>query len=102
METGVLKPGMVAVVAPGSVITEVKFVEVHQDTLSQALPRDSVGFSVKNVSVTDVHRGTVVGDSNNDLPVEAAGFTAQVFILNHPGQISWIGTQLTQLARLLN
>ncbi|XP_025250488.1 elongation factor 1-alpha 1-like isoform X19 [Theropithecus gelada] len=47
-----------------------------------------VGFNVKNVSVKDVRRGNVAGDSKNDPPMEAAGFTAQVIILNHPGQIS--------------
>ncbi|KAG8513195.1 Elongation factor 1-alpha 1 [Galemys pyrenaicus] len=41
-----------------------------------------------NVSVKDVRRGNVAGDSKNDPPMEAAGFTAQVIILNHPGQIS--------------
>ncbi|EGV93281.1 Elongation factor 1-alpha 1 [Cricetulus griseus] len=33
-------------------------------------------------------RGNVASDSKNDPPMEAAGFTAQVIILNHPGQIS--------------
>ncbi|KAB0356233.1 hypothetical protein FD754_000389 [Muntiacus muntjak] len=55
---------------------------------SQSLPGDNVGFKVKNVSVKDVRRGNVAGDSKNDPPMEAAGFTAQVIILNHPGQIS--------------
>ncbi|KAB0378493.1 hypothetical protein FD755_010071 [Muntiacus reevesi] len=35
-----------------------------------------------------VRRGNVAGDSKNHPPMEAAGFTAQVIILNHPGQIS--------------
>uniref|UniRef100_A0A2R9BWF1 Tr-type G domain-containing protein n=1 Tax=Pan paniscus TaxID=9597 RepID=A0A2R9BWF1_PANPA len=48
----------------------------------------NAGFNVKNVSVKDVRRGNVAGDSKNDPPMEAAGFTAQVIILNHPGQIS--------------
>jgi elongation factor 1-alpha len=56
--------------------------------LSEALPGDNVGFNVKNVSVTVVHCGNVAGDSKNDPPMAAAGFTAQVIILNHPGQIS--------------
>ncbi|MBZ3877880.1 Elongation factor 1-alpha 1 [Sciurus carolinensis] len=41
-----------------------------------------------NVSVKDVHRGNVAGDSKNDPPMEAAGFTTRVIILNHPGEIS--------------
>jgi elongation factor 1-alpha len=35
------------------------------------------------VSVKDIHH-----DSKNVQPMEAAGFTAQVIILNHPGQVS--------------
>uniref|UniRef100_A0A2I2ZRR8 Tr-type G domain-containing protein n=1 Tax=Gorilla gorilla gorilla TaxID=9595 RepID=A0A2I2ZRR8_GORGO len=88
METGVLKPGMVVTFAPVNVATEVKSVEMHHEALSEALPGNNVGFNVKNVSVKDVRRGNVAGDSKNDPPMEAAGFTAQVIILNHPGQIS--------------
>ncbi|ELW65822.1 Elongation factor 1-alpha 1 [Tupaia chinensis] len=88
VETGVLKPGMVVTFAPVNVTTEVKSVEMHHEALSEALPGDNVGFNVKNVSVKDVQRGNVAGDSKNDPPMEAAGFTAQVIILNHPGQIS--------------
>ena len=41
-----------------------------------------------HLSKKDVRHGNVAGDSKNDPPMEAAGFTAQVIILNHPGQIS--------------
>ncbi|XP_011819169.1 PREDICTED: elongation factor 1-alpha 1-like isoform X2 [Colobus angolensis palliatus] len=88
VETGVLKPGMVVTFAPVNVTTEVKSVEMPHEALSEALPGDNVGFNVKNVAVKDVRRGNVAGDSKNDPPMEAAGFTAQVIILNHPGQIS--------------
>ncbi|XP_053305006.1 elongation factor 1-alpha, somatic form-like [Spea bombifrons] len=87
VETGVLKPGMVVTFAPVNVPTEVKSVEMHHEALSEALPGANVGFNVKNVSVKDVHRGNVAGDSKNYPPLEAGGFTAQVIILNHPGQI---------------
>ncbi|KAF3825238.1 hypothetical protein GH733_005872 [Mirounga leonina] len=88
VETGVLKHGMVVTFAPVNVTSEVKSVEMHHEALSEALPGDNVGFNVKNVSVKDAHHGNVAGDSKNDPPMEAAGFTAQVIILNHPGQIS--------------
>ncbi|KAI4564301.1 hypothetical protein MJT46_010099 [Ovis ammon polii x Ovis aries] len=88
VETDVLKPGMVVTFAPVSVTTEVKSVEMHHEALSEALPGDSVGFNVKNVSVKAVHCGSVAGDGKNDPPMEVAGFTAQVIVLNHPGQIS--------------
>ncbi|XP_070586418.1 elongation factor 1-alpha 1-like [Erythrolamprus reginae] len=88
VETGILKPGMVVTFAPVNVTTEVKSVEMHHEALSEAYPGDNVGFNVKNVSVKDVRRGNVAGDSKNDPPMEAAGFTAQVIIVNHPGQIN--------------
>ncbi|XP_068558353.1 elongation factor 1-alpha 1-like isoform X1 [Cebidichthys violaceus] len=88
VETGVLKPAMVVTFAPVNVTTEVKSVEMHHEALVEALPGDNVGFNVKNVSVKDIRRGNVAGDSRNDPPQEAASFTSQVIILNHPGQIS--------------
>ncbi|XP_023985491.2 LOW QUALITY PROTEIN: elongation factor 1-alpha 1-like [Physeter macrocephalus] len=88
VETGVLQPGMVVTFAPVNVTTEVKSVETHHEALSEALPGHSVGFHVKNASVKDVRRGNVAGESKSDPPTEAAGFTAQAVILNHPGQSS--------------
>lgn len=78
VETGVLKPGMVVTFAPVNVTTEVKSVEMHHEALTEAFPGDNVGFNVKNVSVKDIRRGNVAGDSKNDPPQEAANFTAQV------------------------
>jgi elongation factor 1-alpha len=87
IETGVLKPGMVVTFAPANVTTEVKSVEMHHEQLQQGLPGDNVGFNVKNVSVKEIRRGNVAGDSKNDPPLGAASFTAQVIVLNHPGQV---------------
>jgi len=87
VETGVLKPGMVVTFAPTGITTEVKSVEMHHEALPEATPGDNVGFNVKNVSVKDIRRGNVAGDSKNDPPAEADDFTAQVIVLNHPGQI---------------
>jgi elongation factor 1-alpha len=87
VETGILKAGMVVTFAPVSVTTEVKSVEMHHETLTQAIPGDNVGFNVKNISVKDVRRGFVAGDSTKDPPMQADSFNAQVIVLNHPGQI---------------
>merc|ERR1712121_488637 len=87
VETGILKPGMVVTFAPNIVTTEVKSVEMHHESLQEALPGDNVGFNVKNVSVKDIRRGNVAGDSKNDPPKECKSFYAQVIILNHPGEI---------------
>jgi len=88
VETGLIKPGMVVTFAPSNVTTEVKSVEMHHTALTEASPGDNVGFNVKNVSVKDIRRGNVAGDSKNDPPKEAEEFRSQVIILNHPGQIS--------------
>jgi len=87
VETGILKPGMVVTFAPTGLTTEVKSVEMHHEQLPEAVPGDNVGFNVKNISVKDIRRGFVAGDSKNDPPKEADTFSAQVIILNHPGQI---------------
>jgi len=87
VETGIIKPGMVVTFAPSAVTTEVKSVEMHHEALSEAVPGDNVGFNVKNVSVKDIRRGNVAGDSKNDPPKECSMFHAQVIILNHPGEI---------------
>jgi elongation factor 1-alpha len=88
VETGLLKPGMVVVFAPVNLTTEVKSVEMHHEALTEAVPGDNVGFNVKNVSVKELRRGYVCGDTKNSPPVSAEEFTAQVVVLNHPGQIS--------------
>lgn len=87
---------------------------MHHEALTEAVPGDNVGFNVKNVSVKELRRGYVAGDSKANPPKGAADFTAQVnkktlhyynkyfnfdvfifmyffpqvIVLNHPGQIS--------------
>lgn len=58
--------------------SQVKSVEMHHEALPEALPGDNVGFNVKNVSVKEIRRGNVAGDSKNDPPAGAENFTAQV------------------------
>merc|ERR1712020_434890 len=87
VETGIIKPGMVITFAPNMLTTEVKSVEMHHEALSVAVPGDNVGFNVKNVSVKDIKRGYVASDSKNKPAFAAKDFTAQVIVLNHPGQI---------------
>merc|ERR1719398_570130 len=88
VETGVHKPGMVVQFAPPAICTEVKSVEMHHESLPEAVPGDNVGFNVKNVSVKEIKRGNVASDSKNKPASGVADFTAQVIVLNHPGQVS--------------
>ncbi|VIO95895.1 elongation factor 1-alpha (EF-1-alpha), putative [Brugia malayi] len=79
---------MVVTFAPQNITTEVKSVEMHHEALQEALPGDNVGFNVKNVSIKEIRRGSVASDSKNDPAKETKQFTAQVIIMNHPGQIA--------------
>jgi elongation factor 1-alpha len=88
VETGVIKAGMVVTFAPVGLSSEVKSVEMHHEALESAEPGDNVGFNVKNLSVKDIQRGNVAGDSKNDPPKGTVSFEAQVIVINHPGQIA--------------
>jgi len=84
VETGLLKPGMTVTFAPVGKSSEVKSVEMHHEQLESAQPGDNVGFSVKSLSVKDIQRGNVAGDTKNDPPSGVSNFTAQVIVLDHP------------------
>ena len=60
---------------------------MHHEQLTEGVPGDNVGFNVKNVSVKEIRRGNVAGDSKNDPPKGCDSFNAQVIVLNHPGQV---------------
>ncbi|RVW68420.1 Elongation factor 1-alpha [Vitis vinifera] len=77
VETGILKPGMVVTFGPTGLTTEVKSVEMHHESLVEALPGDNVGFNVKNVAVKDLKRGFVASNSKDDPAKEAANFISQ-------------------------
>jgi len=88
VETGVIKPGMVVTFGPVGLTTEVKSVEMHHESLPEAVPGDNVGFNIKNVAVKEIKRGFVASDSKQDPAKETVNFEAQVIIMNHPGKIS--------------
>lgn len=87
VETGKLKPNDTVIFMPSGLKAEVKSIEMHHETLSEALPGDNIGFSVKGVGKNDVHRGDVVGLPNNP-PTVVSEFTAQIVVLNHPTVIA--------------
>ena len=78
---------MLVYFAPCGITTECKSVEMHHTSLEEAIPGDNVGFSIKGVTVKDVKRGYVTGDSKNDPPKEVESFRAQVIVMNHPNSI---------------
>jgi len=87
VETGVLKPDMKIIFMPANKVGEVKSIEMHHETLLQAVPGDNVGFNVRGLAKTDVKRGDVAGPVDNP-PTVAKTFTAQIMVLNHPSVIT--------------
>jgi len=87
VETGVLKPAMNVTFAPTGLTTEVKSVEMHHESLAEAVPGDNVGFNCKNVSVKDIKRGYVASNAADDPARGCESFSAQVIVMSHPGQI---------------
>lgn len=87
VEISFLKAGMVVTFAPSGLTTEVKSVEMHHEAQSEALPRDNVAFNMKDMSVKDIRRGNMVGNSKNDPRMETGSFVAKE---SHPGgQSPW-------------
>eukprot|EP01084_Bolivina_argentea_P057125 104439_1 len=87
VETGTLKPGMTVTFAPVSLSTDVKSVEMHHENLEAAQPGDNVGFNIKGLSVKDIKRGFVCGDTKRDPPQKVRTFDAQVIVMDHPNKI---------------
>mmetsp|Transcript_10599 Transcript_10599/g.25973 ORF Transcript_10599/g.25973 Transcript_10599/m.25973 type:complete len:439 (+) Transcript_10599:86-1402(+) len=83
VETGVIKPGITAQFGPVGKTTEVKSVEMHHESVPQAVPGDNVGFNVKNLSVKDLRRGYVASNAKNDPARNTESFDAQVIVMNH-------------------
>ena len=74
--------------APAGIVAEIKSVEMHHESLPEAVPGDNVGFNVKNVAVKDLRRGFVASDSKNGPASGVSSFEAQVIVMKYPGQIS--------------
>ncbi|KAK5910847.1 hypothetical protein CgunFtcFv8_005073 [Champsocephalus gunnari] len=60
----------------------------HGDNMTESSENMTWFKGWKVVSIKEIRRGFVAGDSKNDPPKGADNFTAQVIILNHPGQIN--------------
>lgn len=78
VETGVLKINDQILVAPGNLTSEVKSIEMHHQSVTEATPGDNIGFNVRGLSVKDLRRGAVVGHLKNEPPAQAVDFVAQV------------------------
>ena len=87
VETGKLNVGAKIVFMPGGKGGEVKTIEMHHETVPEAIPGDNVGFNVRGIDKNDIHRGEVAGPASNP-PTVVESFTANIQVLNHPSVIT--------------
>jgi len=88
VETGIIKPAMNITFGPLGTTTDCKSVEMHHESVAEAIPGDNVGFNVKGLSVQDIKRGYVASDTKNVPAKDTEFFKAQVIVMNHPGKIT--------------
>jgi elongation factor 1-alpha len=61
---------------------------MHHEEKAEGVPGDNIGFCVKSTgALRSIKRGHVCGEARRDPPRECENFTAQVIVLNHPGEI---------------
>ncbi len=87
VETGRMKVGDKVIVVPAregkGVTGEIKSIEMHHESINEAIPGDNIGFNVRGIEKKDIARGDVLGHVNNP-PTICKEFTAQIVVLNHP------------------
>jgi elongation factor 1-alpha len=87
VETGIVHPGMNITIGPTGVISQVQSMEMHQQSLSQAVAGDHVGLHCSNIDAKEIKRGYVISNSQED-PVRACeSFKAMLIVMFHPGRI---------------
>ena len=87
VETGVLKEGDKVVFMPGKVEGECKTIETHHVRIPKAEPGDNIGFNIRGVNKTDIHRGDVLGHVDTP-PTVAKEFIGQLIVIYHPTAIA--------------
>ena len=91
IETGIMKVGQKVIILPGrsgkGVPGEVKTIEMHHESMPEAIAGDNVGINIKGIGKKDVARGDVVCDAGKPATI-AEEFTAQIAVINHPTVIA--------------
>ena len=91
IETGIMKIGMKVIILPGrtgkGIEGELKTIEMHHETMSEAVAGDNVGVNIRGVGKKDVARGDVICDASKPAPV-VDEFVAQIAVISHPTVIA--------------
>ncbi|MGN6822726.1 MAG: translation elongation factor EF-1 subunit alpha [Candidatus Nitrosocosmicus sp.] len=83
VETGTIKSNQKVVVMPAGVSGEVKSIETHHTQMDSAEAGDNIGFNLRGVDKKLIHRGDMIGNSDNP-PSVAKEFEAQIIVIHHP------------------
>jgi len=87
IETGIMKIGQKVIVLPGRTGTgvsgEVKTIEMHHETIPEALAGDNVGINIRGVGKKDIARGDVICEAARP-PSIVEEFIATITVINHP------------------
>lgn len=87
VETGILKVGDNLIFMPANAKGECKDIETHHTKIPEALPGDNIGFNVRGIAKTDIHRGDVAGHMDTP-PTVASEFIGRIIIVFHPTAIA--------------
>lgn len=89
--TGVMKVGQKVLILPGrngkGIPGDVKTIEMHHESIPEAIAGDNVGVNIKGIGKKDVARGDVICDAEKPATI-AEEFTAQIAVINHPTVIA--------------
>ncbi len=87
IETGVMKIGQKVIILPGrsgkGIEGEVKTIEMHHESMKEAVAGDNVGINIRGVGKKDIARGDVICQADKPASV-VEEFTAQIAVINHP------------------
>jgi len=87
VETGILKVGQKVKILPGrtgeGVQGEIKTIEAHHETLSEAEAGENVGVNIRGIGKKDIARGDVICDAAAPVPI-VEEFIGQIAVINHP------------------
>jgi elongation factor 1-alpha len=83
VETGTIKSNQKVIVMPAGVTGDVKSIETHHTQMDSAEAGDNIGFNLRGVDKKLIHRGDMIGNSENP-PSVAKEFEAQIIVIHHP------------------
>ncbi len=91
IETGVMKVGQKVIVLPGrtgkGIEGEVRSIEMHHESMTEAKAGDNVGINIRGVGKKDIARGDVICEISKPIPV-VEEFVATITVINHPSVLA--------------